>query len=115
MCFCGCGQTVPKFPLGVRSVNTRGRQVAERLAYGLAMPGDAEDFANWLEGGTAILVELRAAVHGDLDPRAVSEPAVRHWQAYGQNIERGAVTLGHPSIREWLRENQEAVAAVARA
>lgn len=31
-CFCGCGRRIPKFPIGTRAMNTRGKQVSERLS-----------------------------------------------------------------------------------
>jgi hypothetical protein len=32
-CFCGCGRPIPRIPIGLRSMNTRGRLVSDRLAW----------------------------------------------------------------------------------
>jgi hypothetical protein len=103
-CFCGCGRAVSRFPLVVSSINTRGRQVEERLAYGRAMAHGADEpmFAEWIDDGDEIVALLTAAVHREVDPRMVDERAVRHWQKYGRGMEYVAVGMGLPSITSWL-------------
>jgi hypothetical protein len=98
----------------MRSMNKRGRLVAERLAYGEAMVGDADETAEWVEDGHAILAELRAAMHGEIDPRSVEEARVRHWQKYGRGIEAIAVGMGRPALNTWLGENRAMVRKIAR-
>jgi hypothetical protein len=70
-CFCGCGRKVPRFPLGVRSVNRRGRRIAKDVALieglldrGLQSP-NAEAF---VKDGHSIQAALREAVHDPADP-----------------------------------------------
>ena len=93
-CFCGCGRTIRRFPLGLRSMNRRGKQVVDRLAFVEAHGGrDHSEFAEWLEAGNVIAAELATAVHGEADPRAIEEGEVRDWQATGREIER---TVGNP-------------------
>ena len=95
-------------------MNKRGRLVVERLAYGEAMVGNADETAEWVEDGYAILAELRAAMHGEMDPRSVEESRVRHWQKYGRGIEAIAIEMGQPALNPWLRENRDAMREVAR-
>lgn len=97
-CFCGCGRKVPRFPLGMRSINTRGRQVVERLernrdvldAAGI-LGRESDEIAHWFGEGDAIVRSLSAATHGELDPNLLDEPHVRQWQARGREIERRAL------------------------
>lgn len=77
------------------------------------MVGEAEEMADWIEDGYAITAELKAAIHGEIDPRSLEEDRVRHWQKYGRNFDRAASTLRHPSIKQWLRANPEAALDVA--
>lgn len=95
-------------------MNKRGRLVSERLAYGEAMIGEAPEMAEWLDDGAEIVAELRAAMHGEIDPRTVEEARIRHWQKYGRGIESGALAFGQPAINDWLRANPEAAETVAR-
>jgi hypothetical protein len=97
-CFCGCGRAVPRFPLGIRSVNTRGRLVAERLAWARAIIGDDLD-STWLDDGDLILRDLRAAVHREIDPRALNEGSIREWQRVGGRVEAAVVAAGGPPIK----------------
>jgi hypothetical protein len=48
-CFCGCGTSIPKSPLGVRSVNKRGALVLDRLEWTKQVFGDEapEGFELW--------------------------------------------------------------------
>jgi hypothetical protein len=92
-CFCGCGRTISRFPLGLRSMNRRGKQVSDRLAFVRehGFPGDTAErvpgLVDWCNDGDAIVAELAAAVHGDIDPAVVAEEPVRHWQAAGRELE----------------------------
>jgi hypothetical protein len=101
-CFCGCGRSVGRFPITRRAINTRGRLVRERLdwARGVDLPTDAA----WEQEGETILLELRAVVHGELEPKQVHEPRVRRWQAVGHQLERDAVRSRAPSLRRWLAD-----------
>lgn len=92
-CFCGCGRTIPLYMTGLRTFNTRGKQVAARLAWmrdSLAETGQAPDAATqqWLEEGDEIVGVIASLVHRESDPRTVDESAVREWQAEGRAAER---------------------------
>jgi hypothetical protein len=76
--------------------------------------GDADEMADWFDDGYDIPNELRATMHGEIDPRTVEEARIRHWQKYGWGIEATAVSLGRPGVTEWLRENPDARLHVAR-
>lgn len=89
----------------MRSINKRGEQVADRLAYGSELIGEANpDLGDWITDGELIVSDIQAAMHGELDPRSLVERSVRNWQAYGWNIERVAVEMGLPSLNEWLAQ-----------
>ncbi len=91
-CFCGCGRKIQKFPVGTRAINTRGKQVSERLAFvddeHPHLKEQNEGIAVWVKQGYAIRAELVAAMHGETDPGALQEGAIREWQAEGRHIER---------------------------
>lgn len=101
-CFCGCGRTVRRFPLGLRSVNTRARLVRERLDWAMEICADLDPA--WVEEGRTFLLELRGAVHGEIDAAQVNqlEPQIREWQGYGRELERQALLSGAPPLRRWL-------------
>jgi hypothetical protein len=105
-CFCGCGRHISRFPLGNRSINGRGRYVTERLEWVRAIAPDEPEFPEWCQHGEEIVRKLRAAMHGEIDPRTLDEREVRHWQAYGRNIERVAGTMGYPPINVWLKTRE---------
>jgi hypothetical protein len=50
-----CGRATPRFPLGVRSMNKRGRLVSDRLAYGEAIVGDSPETIEWVDDGYRIV------------------------------------------------------------
>jgi hypothetical protein len=104
-CFCGCGRAVPRFPLGMRSINKRGLMVAERLEWARAIDVPLAT-KTWYDQGEAALDELRSAMHGEADPRSLDESAVRHWQREGLIYEGFAVKSGRPAINTWLREQR---------
>jgi hypothetical protein len=105
-CFCGCGRTVTRFPLGLRSINTRGRLVRERLDW--AKDCHNEPDSPWAQQGETILLQLQAAVHGEIDPAQINplEPEVREWQRYGRALERDARDSCAPSLHQWLAQNR---------
>jgi hypothetical protein len=106
-CFCGCGRAIPRFPLGTRAMNKRGRLVREQLAWAQVVAGDLEQYAEWYEEGDEIVATLAAAMHGEVDPRSVNEEWVRHWQEYGRHLQVAAAMHGMPSINEWLRDQSD--------
>lgn len=98
-CFCGCGRTVPLYMLGLRTYNTRGKQVAKRIAWlrdGLAAAGETPDAETqeWLDEGDEIVTLLANMVHRQDDPRTVNEHAIREWQAEGRAAECEAKRRG---------------------
>ena len=101
-CFCGCGRTVRRFPLGMRSVNGRGRYVRERLDWAEDTCRDLDPA--WAQQGETFLLHLRAAVHGEIEPAEINalEPEVRSWQRHGRELEHQAVGAGAPSMLQWL-------------
>jgi hypothetical protein len=105
LCFCGCGTPVPRFPLGIRSINTRGTQVSDRLAWAMDVVGSNEpELQEWFDHGTELLAALVNVMHGVRDPRSLDERVVREWQSYGRKIEVVAVGMGLPSINAWLQD-----------
>jgi hypothetical protein len=102
-CFCGCGRALPRFPLGTRAINGRGRQVIQRLAWERDVLGtDLAEITDWRRDGEEIAAALRAAMHGDVDPRSLDERVVRDWQRFGRDIEVMAVRAGAQPINAWL-------------
>ena len=101
-CFCGCGRRVPRFPLGIRSINTRGRQVVNRLDHNHAVLSAAgiidlegetgPAVTDWFDEGQRIAEDLSLATHGELDPNLLDERSVRDWQARGRELERLALS-----------------------
>jgi hypothetical protein len=106
-CFCGCGRRIPKFPLGMRAMNKRGRQVSERLSLvedeNSHMIDENEEIAAWVEAGQGFRSELVAAMHGELDPSLVAETPIREWQAEGRNIER-FIKRQVAALGRWIRQ-----------
>jgi hypothetical protein len=121
-CFCGCGRKVPRRAvLGAGPVNTRGRQVRDRLhkmEYEYGIPRDVDDdTAAWYAEGDEIVADLAAVVHGELRPRDVDERWVREWQAVGRQAERSYLArmgkIGR-AARERGLSDEEAAQALAR-
>lgn len=105
----------------MRAVNTRGKQVSKRLD---SVDGEYphfktenEEIANWVEEGRAIQADLRAAMHGEIDPRTLDEPPIREWQATGREIGR-FINEQLAAIGKWAKERgyspEEAAAAIGR-
>jgi hypothetical protein len=118
-CFCGCGRKAPRFPLGIRAINTRGRQVVTRVARIEQLVGRDIDHAQiqqWYGDGEEIARALADAIHGEIDPRMLDESAVRAWQADGREIERvyirNTAALGR-AIRKSGLSDEEAAKAIA--
>lgn len=111
-CFCGCEEKVPRFPFGLRSINTRGRRIGkdvalvERLlAQGLRSP-NAEAF---VQDGHAIMGELAHAVHTRSDPGPEVEAESRDFMR--QARERFITgRIGQAARRAGLSADQAAVA-----
>lgn len=109
-CFCGCGRNIPRFPLGIKAINTRGRQVSERLAYAQGCLQDQVD-QSWESEGLAIIETLRALMHRDIDrgqfDSILDGSAVRRWQAYGREMEPLLIQSGYPPLNTWLKVTGE--------
>jgi hypothetical protein len=103
------------------SMNTRGRQVSERLSLveddWPHLKGESPEIAAWCEQGQTIRTVLVAAMHGDLDPSTVDESPIREWQAEGRNIER-FINRHIANLGKWATESgyspAEAAEAIAR-
>jgi hypothetical protein len=106
-CFCGCGRKISRFPLGNRSINDRGRLVAERLGWAKARLGDKID-PDWIALGVYHLTAIQTAMHGDLDPRQLDEDDVRRWQLTGAGLEALDVQRGGTPINTWLSQERQA-------
>jgi hypothetical protein len=120
-CFCGCGRTIPKFPIGMRAINTRGRQVSERLDYVDGsyphLKKQSEEIAAWVEQGHAIRASLMAAMHGETDAGAIPEGPIREWQTEGRHIE-AFINQYVAAFAKWAQDmgysDEEALLAAAR-
>lgn len=107
-CFCGCGRKVPRFPLGLRSVNKRGRRIAKDVALiegllgsGLRSP-NAEAF---VEDGHGIEAKLAEAVHARTDPGPGTEAESRDFMRRAR--ERFIVgRIGHAAKRAGLSADE---------
>lgn len=115
-CFCGCGQSVPRFPLGVRSINKRGaiirgdvERVEDLLAETSIQSPTAERF---IEDGRRWTEVLAAAVHGRKEAGAEARVATRKLMGEGRNrfSEAG---IGAASRRSGMDTEQAAAAMVS--
>jgi hypothetical protein len=117
-CFCGCERAVPRFPLGMRAINTRGRQVVGRIEDVERRGGrNVPELAEWFEEGDAIVALLREITHCVRDPRSVNERAIREWQADGRAIAptaRQSQALLGRAVRESGMSSDQAAVAIAR-
>jgi hypothetical protein len=92
-------QSLPAGP----SLRQRSRAIRPRTP-GLGQDVCDELDGRWVEQGETFLLQLRAAVHRDIEPAQINplEPEIRSWQAHGRDLERHAVAAGAPPIRDWL-------------
>jgi hypothetical protein len=92
----------PSLPARLAISQHARRLVRERLEWATAISADLDPA--WAQQGETILLQLRGAVHAEIDPTQVNrlEPDVRQWQRYGRALERQAVVSGAPSLRHWL-------------
>jgi hypothetical protein len=127
-CFCGCGRSISRFPLGIRAINRRGKLVVERLEWARAHVGEDGEppgRPEWLASGDEIVVMLRAVVHGEPDPELEetqnamlanrAKPALdglevrtRRWIEEGRAVEALVVPRGAMPINRWLKQSREA-------
>lgn len=98
VCFCGCGRAVPRFPFALRAISTRGKQATDRLAWAEVLLLDDPGFADWILAGKTYKADLRAAVHGEIEPGMLDERSIREWQAYGRHMAKIGVGMGIPNI-----------------
>jgi len=106
-CFCGCGRQVSRFPLGIRTINKRGRMISERLAWGRAYEDDTELFRpDFFHDGDQLVALLRVTVHAEPDPE-VDEAWVRSWMGgrpslYLEGRQKIALDLLEQKSRAWM-------------
>jgi hypothetical protein len=76
----------------MRSVNGRGRQVKELLAWADgefgAEPVNDRRFVSWRDEGDAFVEQLAGVIHGDADPSAIDDGRIRAWVGLGRETER---------------------------
>lgn len=114
-CFCGCGEKVSRFPLGVRSVNKRGAIIASDVAnvQSLIESGVKSPAAErYVRDGQAMLLALAQAVHSRSDPGPEAESATREFMRAGRVV-FGDAALGR-AVRESGMSDQEALEALQR-
>jgi hypothetical protein len=100
-------------------MNTRGRLVAERIAYTEQHGGrDNPDLAPWFAEGEAIVSTLAGAMHGEIDPASVDERPIREWQAIGRefqkHVRRNQAELGQ-AVRDSGMSPEDAAQALSQA
>ena len=112
-CFCGCGRDIPCFPLGIRSINTRGRLVAERLDWGAAhaevLRGivGVEDVNGWLDHGSVCRAMLQTIVHRDVADELEGNDELERWPLALAMRETDAVDLAQEQTGDWLKSGRE--------
>lgn len=112
---------VKMFPLGMRSMNKRGRLIAERIAWADEIDDEAnekfqhfaetilqEPLSESIDNGRLYLVYIRDAIHGDMDPGMVDPDQSGEWMKSMRDLEALAVQLQAPPIKEWLRQPEAA-------
>lgn len=65
-------------------------------------PDEAPSLEPWLDGGRGLVAELRAAMHGEIDPQHLNEAEVRAWQEIAWRLDSVAVSAGRPDVTTWL-------------
>lgn len=63
---------------------------------------DVPSLDPWLKGGHRLVADLRAAMHGEIDPRSLDEAEVREWQEVAWKLNPLLVAEGKPSVTSWL-------------
>ena len=92
-CFCGCGASVPRFPIGLRRVNRLAADVASRLAAAEEVYGRwsaDRRVRGWYRDGDAILEALTTQVHGSGRPPAGGSGSIAAWLRAGLDLEAAA-------------------------
>jgi hypothetical protein len=92
-CFCGCGRRISVFPLGLRQLNARGAEVAERLAHAervFSRTTSDRQVRGWYRDGDEIVEALTTTMHGSRPLPRASEGWIHAWLATGRDIEQRA-------------------------
>lgn len=113
-CFCGCGERVSTFPLGMRSINKRGARISTDVALidgflrqGLRSP-NAEAY---VRDGHELIAELAESVHTGTDPGREVETESRDFLR--RTREHFMPTrIGQAARREGLSADEAALAMV---
>jgi hypothetical protein len=74
-------------------MNTRGRLVSDRLAWFEVVVGFDDMSASirkWVDDGYQLISELRAAMHGSLDPSEFESDPSSAWMNYGRRLDKCA-------------------------
>jgi hypothetical protein len=111
-CFCGCGRSVPRFPLGIRTINKRGKLVRERYDWAYAhvneegkhigefeLPGE-EGEGTWLDQGTTLMAILRTIVHGEVGNEIKDSVHAAEFAAR----EKSALDAAEAFSSDWLKK-----------
>jgi hypothetical protein len=87
-CFCGCGRTTPRFPLGLRARNKRGALVrahVERVERLLADTSISSPSAEaFIDEGREWMAAIAEAVHARQDPGPDVEQGTRDYMRRGR-------------------------------
>jgi hypothetical protein len=114
-CFCGCGQKVRRFPLGLRSINTRGAIIAsdvQRVEVMLDRGLKSLNAEVFVGEGHMWMEKLALAVHDRQDAGPEVEAGTREFMQEGR--ERfGDAALG-AAVRESGMNEKEAIDALIR-
>ena len=79
-CFCGCGRQVPRFPLGLRSVNKRGathRKDLETVSQYLELGANSPNGEAFAVACQAVMDQIAGCVHAQTDPGPETEAESR--------------------------------------
>jgi hypothetical protein len=98
-------------------VNTRGRLVAERLAWSRELRFEDADLQQMLDEliaeGEGELLIIRGATHGYINIHSLNPEATGEWMSFMNLMDLSAVQRGSLTILDWL-ETQRAADLVAR-